>query len=69
MFSYTKFVREEGIELGIEKKQLEILGQLDLLHFTDAQIMTILKVDAQALAGLRQKLHAASMPSAPAMAD
>ena len=49
--------RREGRQEGKEKEKLEVLEQLQLLHFSDKKIMTILKVDAEYLKCLRGKLR------------
>ena len=62
MCNYSEFLRQEGKE----KEMLEILEQLELLHFSDKTIMTILKVNAEYLKCLRGKLQE---QRAVAMAD
>ena len=69
MCNYSEFLRQEGKEEGRqegrregrqegkEKVKLEVLEQLQLLHFSDKKIMTILKVDAEYLKCLREKLQ------------
>ena len=53
---------EEGIEKGIEKgreeEKLDTLEQLEQLRSSDKRIMKILKIDAQRLMYLRNKLLA-----------
>ena len=66
MCNYSEVLKEEGREEGREKDKLEILEQLELLHFSDKKIMTILKVDAEYLKCLRGKLQE---QRAVAMAD
>ena len=66
MCNYSEVLKEEGREEGREKDKLEILEQLELLHFSDKKIMTILKVDAEYLMCLRGKLQE---QRAVAMAD
>ena len=53
MCNYSEFLRQEGKELD----KLEVLEQLQLLHFSDKKIMTILKIDAEYLKCLRGKLQ------------
>ena len=53
MCNYSEFLRQEGKE----KEKLEVLEQLQLLHFSDKKIMTILKIDAEYLKCLREKLR------------
>ena len=61
MCNYSEFLRQEGKEEGRvegrEKDKLEILEQLELFHFSDKTIMTILKVDAEYLKFLRGKIQ------------
>ena len=61
MCNYSEFLRQEGKEEGRqegkEKEKLEVLEQLQLLHFSDKKIMTILKIDAEYLKCLRAKLQ------------
>ena len=65
MCNYSEFLRQEGKEEGRqegrregkEKEKLEVLEQLQLLHFSDKKIMTILKIDAEYLKCLRGKLQ------------
>ena len=57
--------REEGREEGREDEKLEVLEQLEQLHFCDKRIMKILKIDTEYLMSLRSKLQARQI----AMAD
>ena len=66
MCNYSEVLKEEGRVEGKEKEKLAILEQLELLHFSDKKIMTILKVDAEYLKYLRGKLKE---QQAVAMAD
>ena len=49
--------REEGREKGREEDKLEVLEQLEQLHFSDKRIMMILRIDAERLMNLRRKLQ------------
>ena len=49
--------RKEGIEEGIEKGKLDFLEQLETDHFSDKQIMRLLRIDAEQLKSLRKMLH------------
>ncbi len=67
MFNYTEYflekVAKKVAQAEEEKEKLETLEQLELLHFSDKRIMTILRVNAEQLKLLRDKLqekHAAA---------
>ena len=53
MCNYSEFLKEEQKE----KDKLEVLEQLELLHFSDKKIMTILKVNVEQLKSLREMLQ------------
>ena len=67
MFNYTEYflekVAKKVAQAEEEKEKLETLEQLELLHFSYKRIMTILRVNAEQLKLLRDKLqekHAAA---------
>ena len=53
MCNYSEFLKQEQ-EI---KDMLKVLEQLELLHFSDKKIMTILQVDAEQLKSLREMLQ------------
>ena len=60
MCNYSEFLKQEARE----EKNLEVLEQLELLHFSNKKIMTILQVNMEQLRSLREMLrekHAAVM--------
>ena len=60
MCNYSEFLKQEARE----EKNLEVLEQLELLHFSNKKIMTILQVNMEQLRSLREMLrekHAAIM--------
>ena len=60
MCNYSEFLKQEQKI----KDQLEVLEQLELLHFSNKKIMTILQVNMEQLRSLREMLrekHAAVM--------
>ena len=60
MCNYSEFLKQEARE----EKNLEVLEQLELLHFSNKKIMTILQVNVEQLRSLREMLrekHAAVM--------
>ena len=61
MCNYSEFLKEEAKEEAREeqkvKDKLEVLEQLELLHFSDKKIMTILKVNVEQLKSLREMLQ------------
>ena len=52
MCNYSEFL----IEQGMEKGKLDFLEQLEADHFSDIQIMRLLRVNATQLKSLRKKL-------------
>ena len=60
MCNYSEFLKQEAKEEAREeqkvKDKLEVLEQLELLHFSDKKIMTILKVNMEQLKSLREML-------------
>ena len=52
MCNYSEFLKEEQKI----KDQLEVLEQLELLHFSSKKIMTILQVNMEQLRSLREML-------------
>ena len=60
MCNYSEYLKQEARE----EKNLEVLEQLELLHFSNKKIMTILQVNMEQLRSLREMLrekHAAVM--------
>ena len=47
---------KKGMEKGMEKGKLDFLEQLEADHFSDIQIMRLLRVNATQLKSLRKKL-------------
>ncbi len=52
MCNYSEFLKQEARE----EKNLEVLEQLELLHFSNKKIMTILQVNMEQLRSLREML-------------
>ena len=60
MCNYSEFLKQEAKQ----ERDLEFLEQLEADHFSDKQIMRLLRVDAEQLKSLREMLqekHAAVM--------
>ena len=53
MCNYSEFLKQEQQI----KDMLKVLEQLELLHFSDKKIMTILQVDVEQLKSLREMLQ------------
>ena len=53
MCNYSEFLKQEQKI----KDQLEVLEQLEQLHFSDKKIMTILQVNVEQLKSLREMLR------------
>ena len=53
MCNYSEFLKQEARE----EKNLEVLEQLELLHFSNKKIMTILQVNMEQLRSLREMLR------------
>ena len=56
MCNYSEFLKQEAKEEAREEKNLEVLEQLELLHFSSKKIMTILQVNMEQLRSLREML-------------
>ena len=56
MCNYSEFLKQEAREEAREEKNLEVLEQLELLHFSNKKIMTILQVNMEQLRSLREML-------------
>ena len=68
MCNYSEYLidqgKAKGRKEGIEEGKLDFLEQLEADHYSDMQIMRLLRVDAELLKSLREKLrekHAAVM--------
>ena len=57
MCNYSEYLINQGIEKGIEKGKLDFLELLEADHFSDKQIMRLLRVDAEQLKYLREMLQ------------
>ena len=57
MCNYSEFLKQEAREEQKVKDKLEVLEQLELLHFSDKKIMTILQVNVEQLKSLREMLR------------
>ena len=53
MCNYSEFLKQEAKE----EEQLKVLEQLELLHFSNKKIMTILQVNMEQLKTLREMLR------------
>ena len=56
MCNYSEFLKQEAKEEARKEKNLEVLEQLELLHFSNKKIMTILQVNMEQLRSLREML-------------
>ena len=66
MCNYSEYLKQKAKEEAKEEEKLEMLEQLEADHFSDKQIMRLLRVDAEHLKSLREKLQE---KSAAVMAD
>ena len=57
MCNYSEFLKQEAREEAREEKNLEVLEQLELLHFSNKKIMMILQVNMEQLKSLREMLR------------
>ena len=57
MCNYSEFLKEEAKEEAKQERDLEFLEQLEADHFSDKQIMRLLRVDAEQLKSLREMLQ------------
>ena len=57
MCNYSEFLKQEAKEEAKQERDLEFLEQLEADHFSDKQIMRLLRVDAEHLKSLREKLQ------------
>ena len=57
MCNYSEFLKQEAKEEARKEKNLEVLEQLEQLHFSDKKIMTILQVNVEQLKSLREMLR------------
>ena len=64
MCNYSEYLKQKAKEEQVIKDKLEVLERMEEDHYSDVQIMRLLRVDAQLLKSLREKLqekHAAVM--------
>ena len=68
MCNYSEYLidqgKAKGRKEGIEEGKLDFLEQLEADHYSDMQIMRLLRIDVEQLKSLREKLlekHAAVM--------
>ena len=57
MCNYSEFLKQEAKEEAKQERDLEFLEQLEADHFSDKQIMRLLRVDAEHLKSLRKMLQ------------
>ena len=57
MYNYSQYLVQKGKNEGREEDKLEVLEQLEQLHFSDKRIMKILRIDTERLLYLRSKLQ------------
>ena len=57
MCNYSEYLKQKAKEEAREEKNLEVLEQLELLHFSNKKIMTILQVNMEQLKSLREMLR------------
>ncbi len=57
MCNYSEYLKQKAKEEQKIKDKLEVLEQLELLHFRDKKIMTILQINAEHLKSLREMLQ------------
>ena len=57
MCNYSEYLKQKAKEEQEIKDKLKVLEQLELLHFRDKKIMTILQINAEHLKSLREMLQ------------
>ncbi len=57
MCNYSEYLKQKAKEEAKEEEKLEMLEQLEADHFSDKQIMRLLRVDAEQLKSLREMLQ------------
>ena len=57
MCNYSEYLKQKAKEEAKEEEKLEMLEQLEADHFSDKQIMRLLRVEAEHLKSLREKLQ------------
>ena len=64
MCNYSEYLKQKAKEEQVIKDKLEVLERMEEDHYSDVQIMRLLRIDAELLKSLREKLlekHAAVM--------
>ena len=57
MWNYTEYLMKKAEEKQEEKDKMEFLEELEASHFSDKQIIKLLRIDAEQLKLLRDKLQ------------
>ena len=61
MCNYSEYLidqgKAKGRKEGIEEGKLDFLEQLEAFHYSDKRIMQLLRIDAEHLKSLREKLR------------
>ena len=57
MWNYTEYLMKKAEEKQEEKVKLDFLEELEASHFSDKQIIKLLRIDAEQLKFLRDRLR------------
>ena len=57
MWNYTEYLMKKAEEKQEEKDKMEFLEELEASHFSDKQIIKLLRIDAEQLKLLRSRLQ------------
>ena len=57
MCNYSEYLKQKAKEEQVIKDKLEVLERMEEDHYSDVQIMRLLRVDAELLKSLREKLQ------------
>ena len=57
MCNYSEFLKQEAKEEAREEEKLKFLENMEADHFSDKQIMRLLRINAEQLKSLREMLQ------------
>ena len=57
MCNYSEYLKQKAKEEQVIKDKLEVLERMEEDHYSDVQIMRLLRIDAELLKSLREKLQ------------